>query len=77
MIVEVRRLADEAAQAALRASIDHRIRTGNRSIALEREYERLERLVDMIDEHITLIQAEDLDAPVIDPGDHFAYAVQS
>jgi hypothetical protein len=76
MMAEVRRLADEAAQAALRASIDHKIRTGNRCIPLEREYERLERLIDMIDEHLTLMQVEDLDSPILtpDPGDHYAWS---
>lgn len=63
MMAEVRRLANDAAQTAFRASNDHMARHGYRSPQLDREYQRLERLLDMIDEHITLMQAEDLDAP--------------
>jgi hypothetical protein len=76
MMEQLRREADAAAQSAFHARQLHHERTGEWSPQLTREYRRLQQLVEMIDEHITLTQAEDLDAPILDAGDHFAYPVQ-
>ena len=63
MLEELRRQADAAAQAAFAARTQHHIDTGHWNPQLTREYRRLQMLVEMIDEHITLTQIEDLDAP--------------
>ena len=76
MMAELRRQADDAVREASKAMNDYTIAHGHSNPSLNREYQRLERLLDMIDEHITLMQAEDLDAPTADPGDHYAYPVQ-
>lgn len=66
MLEELRRQANAAAQAAFSARIDHHSRHGTWNPQLTREYRRLQMLVEMIDEHITLTQIEDLDAPLVE-----------
>lgn len=62
MMEQLRREANEAAQAAFHARQVHHEATGEWSPQLTREYRRLDALLSMIDEHIRLTQIEDLDA---------------
>jgi hypothetical protein len=67
MMAALRQHANAAAQEALRALVDHRIRHGEWQPMLAARYRAAERLVDMIDERIEAQQVEDPEAP-----DYFA-----
>lgn len=77
MITHLRNLAAAAERSAYAARVDYYIRHGHENPQLYREFHRMRVLVEMIDEHITLTQAEDADAMVLeprmtpDPGDHY------
>jgi len=88
MIAELRRLANEAAQAALHAFMVDLLRTGKPNPDLALRYSTAERLVDLADETYQRMQLADPEAPdyfamfvadgsshdpVRDPGDHFVY----
>jgi hypothetical protein len=69
MIADLRRQADDAAQAAFRARQEHHERTGRWDVHLTREYRRLEMVVEMLDERILLEEAAAHDAACFDPAE--------
>lgn len=63
MLEELRRQANETAQAALHAANEYLFRTGGRNTLLDARYTAAERLLDLIDAEIERQQTSDPGAP--------------